>query len=208
MANRVLCGFHALQSIEGSDYYPVLVYYKLDDNLSFRETGLAVNERCETLEEALDVLDDLSYCMNYDCSESEEDFDPLNLRSNVELDALTVKFPGRSEIGNIMKGKVVGWHIDFKTNANKKHATPCLITNIAWMSDDGGVGFVVVDKMSIKSSGPAGTRAGIHKLFRLVTSRYKLGGELELQVVPVGKSLARYTLTEYTNPVRKQWHDH
>ena len=208
MTNRVLCGFHALQSIDGNDYFPVLVYYKLDNQFSIRETGLAVNEKCESLDEALDVLDELTYCMNTTCVEKEEDFDPLNLNSTLELDTLTVTFPRRSEIGDIVKGKVVGWHIDFKTNANKKHATPCLITNIAWMSDDGDLGFVVVDKMSIKSSSPVGTRAGIHKLFRLVTSKYKLGGEIELQVVPVGKTLARYTLTEYTNPTRKQWHDH
>lgn len=198
--NRTLCGVHTLQTEDNSGYYPIAVFYKLDKNYSQRETCLLSDTKYETLPEVIEylttVLDKVgSETEDCCCDEGEEVLDFID--STVILDPLVVEYPTREHLGDIHRGTVVGWHVDYRTNVDKPHGKATMLSNLAWMNAEGEVNYVIVDKVEITSRSHKQVREAIRKMFRIISNNYKIGGKIDLEVVPQGKTLARYVLKEY-----------
>ena len=204
MTNRVLCGVHTLQDKSDSKrYYPVAVYFKVSDDLTSRETGLEADDQQETLEHALDYLDDAISYSHHGSIVGQEYTEEELTAASMKLDTLEVHYPSRELLGNKTSGLVVGWHIDVKTNARRRGKPPYLIANIAWMRD-GKVNYVIVGKEPLLLGGNTTGRditAAIDRAFVALSISYPLGGSLKLEVVPSGKRSARYSVSEYTRPL-------
>lgn len=200
MTNRVLCGIHALKQKNADTYFPVSVYFTLKNSYAERETGLFCDESYPSLDHTLDALDTLLLEFKDKTVAGLEYTEEELLSDDVRLDKLIVYYPDRKEIGEHVQGTIVGWHVDLKINANKKKSPAVLLSNIAWMNNKNEVHYVVTDKMDLPPMSEEDIVATIDEAFKEMCNHYKLGGNIGLDVVPVGKHRARYCLAEYTAP--------
>ena len=203
MTNRVLCGFHALKDKDNSAYYPVCVYFKYENKMAHRETGLVINEAAASLHDCLDTIND---AIEYSRTSGKEqmtgiEYSESELEDVVILDPLTVKYPPREMIGKNHVGYVVGWHVDLKTNSRSKTGVPHLIANLAWMDvESDTVHYIIIDKMPVIAKNGEDLSIQVHKMFKAMNDVYVLGGVVNINVVPQGKHNAKYSLVEYTRP--------
>ena len=200
MTNRVLCGVHALKENDKEIYFPVAVYFKLENRKTYREAGLLRGDEGPSLDHTLDYLDEALVGMEHDEIMGVEYTEAELTNDEITLDPLCVTYPSRKLVGESIKGRVVGWHIDLKLNATRPQSPPVLIANLAWMSNSGELNYVIVDKVNIAARDEKLLTAEIHEMFVGMASYFKLGGDIKVEVVPVGKYRARYVLKDYVKP--------
>lgn len=203
MTNRVLCGVHALKQKDENVFYPVAVYFNVKDHMTHRECGLVADDPQDSIEHCLDYIED---AIAYYATEEKYHIAGVEYTAreiadeNIKLSPMRVYYPKRGLVGETLKGQVVGWHVDYKTNDSKK-CDPCLITNVAWMDSRGFVNYVIVDKMNIQPKSPKDIARMMSNAFTVISKNMRLGGELTVDVVPAGPHRARYVINEYKRPL-------
>lgn len=198
---KIITGCHVLRDASGDFYYPVAVYVDCNNALSIRETCLLRAARADNIEEVFGIIE-------RDIQEITEDTEWPHFVGHVpvedipgELDAIRLYHPPRQRIGEEVKGQLVGWHIDYRSNHGKGYM-PVVTGNIAFHDDSGRVNFLTAHKIQMKNR-PKNQNQIVKVMseaFDALYRAYPIGGSILVDIVPQGNHLARFSLREYTKP--------
>ena len=187
MTDKLLTGLHAIKSQTGN-YHAVAVYLDMCQDF-VKRYGLLLNE--EPFEDLNEILDDMDLVINEDLLSA------LCTSAEKELDQLVIYHPNRDQIGQVVQGTLVGWHLDYKRN-KKKRGPSVVLTNAALMID-GAVHFVCIDKFEVMDENMDSEtfKEVVESYMQTIRTAYRLGDDMLLDIVPLGKNYARYTLKEH-----------
>ena len=189
---KVFTGIHAIKSNTGN-FHAVAVFLNLCNDYVERY-GLLMNEEpYSNLDEVLDDMEDLassdilSVCVNQD-----------------GLDKISIYHPSTNLIGETVKGRIVGFHIDYKRQSKKSRRSPILIANAAVLINEEEVHFVCADKMEIPidsfDNDSFSESVIVNAYMEDIWSKFEFGSEVIMDIVPVGRHRARYVLREVVPP--------
>jgi len=183
---KVFSGIHAVKSNTGN-FHAVAVFLDVCNEFVNRY-GLLLNE--EPYDNLNEVLDDMErLCEN----------DILSICQYEDLDQIDIYHPTRDQVGEVVKGKLVGFHIDYKRQPKKSKRSPVLLANVAVLIN-GEVHFVCADKMEIPignyDSESFSESIIVRTYMQDVWEKFIFGDEVSLDIVPLGRHRARYVLKE------------
>ena len=200
---KILCGIHALASRGGRNYFPVAVYLNTNNHLTQRETILLREEKCDSLGAVFDIIEE----ENRDVKNTEkwerpffvDEYTTEELAEIGKLEPLRLYHPTKERIGEVIRGTVVGWHVDFRTNHGKK-CPPVMVGNVAFHDEQGRVNFVTVSKKEFVPKSATHIGEMLAQGYEVMTEAVQLGGTLCVGVEALGKSRARFVVKEYIKP--------
>lgn len=202
MSVKILCGVHTLKERNGESYYPVAVYLDVSKKYAERETCLLRSARSTDIETVWAVIEkDMEECTEegvYEWPHFVGNHDTENIPGS--LDGLRLYHPTKNKIGEEVQGTVVGWHIDYRTNAGKS-SNPVILGNVCFHDHLQRVNFVTVAKHHLDKAPTNQELVSLMAVaFEKLSDKFKLGGSCVIDIVPVGKERARFVMREYVKP--------
>ena len=185
MAKRLLLtGVHA---VEGSDntFHAVGVFVDISKRYT-EKYGLLLNSApYSSLKSALDDIRASHVDDIVDVAEPHKDMDTM----------YTIP-PNRDGIGETINATLVGWHLDYKKNANRKRSPGMVIVNAGFMYN-GEVHFACIDKLEVdKEATEDDIQDIIETYVETAKATFEFGSHVEVNIVPAGASSAKYVMKE------------
>ena len=180
----LLTGIHA---IEGSDknFHAVGVFVDISKRYT-QKYGLLLNDKPYfSLKSALE-----------DIKQTHIDEIVKSADPHKDMDLMYTVSPKRDGIGETINATLVGWHLDYKKNPDRKRSPGMVIVNAGFMFN-GEVHFSCIDKLEVdKHATQQDIRDIIETYVETAKGSFEFGSPVEVEVVPSGASAARYVMKE------------